>query len=146
MIPVLQKAKKKPAVVKAAVMPTPIAAMSASQAEVMSALFKVFGNVHRLRILVYLSLGERTVGEIEAALHIRQPTLSQQLGILRDAELITGRRVAKAAFYALTSDRGRCAIDVVHAANGTSVALDLRKDRRRISHTHSAAVFASVFR
>lgn len=51
-------------------------------------------------IIVYLDTKERSVSDIEASLKIRQPTLSQQLGELRDAGLIVGRRVSKSAVFA----------------------------------------------
>lgn len=43
-------------------------------------LIKLMANPNRLAILCRLSEGEASVGEMEATLRIRQPTLSQQLG------------------------------------------------------------------
>ncbi len=42
---------------------------------------------------------------IEVALDIQQPTLSQQLGILREAGIVTGRRLARRVYYRLADDR-----------------------------------------
>ena len=55
----------------------------------------------RLRIALLLLGVERSVAGIEAALGLRQPNLSQQLGALRDAGLVASRREAKSVFYRL---------------------------------------------
>ena len=45
---------------------------------------KALANEDRLLLLCQLSQGERCVSELEEDLGIRQPTLSQQLGVLRN--------------------------------------------------------------
>ena len=60
---------------------------------------KSMANEDRLLLLCHLSQGEASVSEIEAALGILQPTLSQQLGVLRRQELVTTRRDGKQIFY-----------------------------------------------
>ncbi len=115
------------------------------QAEELAVIFKMLSNSNRLKIIVYLQNNERTVSEIESTLKIRQPTLSQQLGELREAGLIVGRRVAKSAIYALTARGGRAA-NTIARANGHSThatqPIDSRIHRRTSSQ--QAAVFASV--
>jgi DNA-binding transcriptional ArsR family regulator len=115
-------------------------------AEDIAVLFKMMGNVNRLKILLYLAADERSVGDIEAALHIRQPTLSQQLSELREAELIVGRRVAKSVIYSLTRDRGQRALQVIYATgNARLPAPPLLDPHSRAKHrTQPAAVFAAV--
>jgi DNA-binding transcriptional ArsR family regulator len=49
--------------------------------------------------------GKARVGELEALLGIVQPTLSQQLTVLREQGLVSTRREGKNIFYALTSPR-----------------------------------------
>jgi len=66
-------------------------------------LMKVLSNPDRLMILCQLSKGELRVGEIEEVLGIVQPTLSQQLTVLRDEELVTTRREGKSIYYQVTS-------------------------------------------
>ncbi len=66
-------------------------------------LMKALANPDRLLILCQLSQQEMCVGELEASLGIVQPTLSQQLTVLRNAELVTTRREGKNIFYQLTS-------------------------------------------
>ncbi len=66
-------------------------------------LMKVLANPDRLLILCQLSQQEMRVGELEASLGIVQPTLSQQLTVLRNAELVATRREGKNIVYQLTS-------------------------------------------
>jgi DNA-binding transcriptional ArsR family regulator len=66
-------------------------------------LMKALANADRLMLLCQLSQGEMSVGELEAALGILQPTLSQQLGVLRDEELVQTRREGKHIFYRVRS-------------------------------------------
>ncbi len=67
------------------------------------ALLKVLANEDRLLILCQLTQGERAVGELEAQTGVRQPTLSQQLGVLREEGLVTTRRDGKYIYYCLAS-------------------------------------------
>jgi DNA-binding transcriptional ArsR family regulator len=54
----------------------------------------------RLRLIETIRTeGEKSVGELEMLTGIRQPGLSQQLAILRKAELVTTRRAAKQVYY-----------------------------------------------
>ncbi len=66
-------------------------------------LMKVLANPDRLLILCQLSQQEMCVSELEASLDIVQPTLSQQLTVLRNADLVATRRKGKNIFYQLTS-------------------------------------------
>jgi DNA-binding transcriptional ArsR family regulator len=68
------------------------------------ALLKALANEDRLLILCQLTQGERNVGELEKMTGVRQPTLSQQLGILRDEGLVVTRREGKYIFYGLASN------------------------------------------
>jgi len=67
------------------------------------ALLKALANEDRLLILCQLTQGQRNVGELEAMTGVRQPTLSQQLGVLRDEGLVSTRREGKYIFYGLAS-------------------------------------------
>ena len=64
---------------------------------------KVLANEDRLLLLCQLSQGERCVGELEEALGIHQPTLSQQLGVLRNEGLVNTRRQGKHIFYSVAN-------------------------------------------
>lgn len=64
-------------------------------------LFRVLGHPVRVAILRQLGFGERAVGEVASATGTMMSTLSQQLAILRKAELVITRRDAKQVFYSL---------------------------------------------
>src|SRR5690606_11995543 len=65
------------------------------------ALLKVLANEDRLLLLCQLMQGSKSVGELEQLLGIRQPTLSQQLTVLRGERLVTTERSGKYIFYTL---------------------------------------------
>jgi ArsR family transcriptional regulator len=65
------------------------------------AALKVLANEDRLLLLCQLSQAEMSVGELEARLGIRQPTLSQQLGVLRNENVVATRRQGKNVFYSV---------------------------------------------
>lgn len=72
-------------------------------AERARALLKVLSNPDRMLLLCKLSEGEHSVGALEAALGIAQPTLSQQLAVLRDEGLVQTRREGKQIHYTISS-------------------------------------------
>lgn len=73
---------------------------SATQA---CSMLKVLANEDRLMILCQLIEGKKNVGELEQLLGIRQPTLSQQLTILRDEKLVSTERQGKYIYYSIVS-------------------------------------------
>lgn len=66
-----------------------------------ASMLKVLGNEGRLQIVLRLLRGELAVSDLERELGLRQPNLSQQLGELRDAGLVVGRRDSKSVIYSL---------------------------------------------
>jgi DNA-binding transcriptional ArsR family regulator len=78
-------------------------------------LMKVLSNPDRLLILCQLSQGEHRVGELEELLGIVQPTLSQQLTVLRDEALVSTRREGKHIFYLLDSPQTLAVMQVLYA-------------------------------
>ena len=66
---------------------------------------KAIAHPLRFRIVEVLRAGELNVGEIEQASGIGQPALSQQLGVLRKADLVETRKDAKLVFYKLNQAR-----------------------------------------
>jgi len=65
------------------------------------AALKLLANEDRLLLLCQLSQGEMCVSELEAQLGIRQPTLSQQLGVLRTEGVVSTRRQGKNIYYSV---------------------------------------------
>jgi DNA-binding transcriptional ArsR family regulator len=77
-------------------------------------LMKVLANPDRLMILCQLSQGELRVGELEDSLGIVQPTLSQQLTVLREQQLVSTRREGKHIFYTLSSPQALAMIQTLY--------------------------------
>lgn len=64
-----------------------------------TAMLRALANEDRLLLLCQLTQGERCVSDLEALLDIHQPTLSQQLGVLRNEGLVATRREGKHIYY-----------------------------------------------
>jgi len=62
---------------------------------------KLLANEDRLLLLCQLSQGEMCVSDLEEALDIHQPTLSQQLGVLRTEGVVSTRRQGKNIYYSV---------------------------------------------
>ncbi|PWF43635.1 ArsR/SmtB family transcription factor [Massilia glaciei] len=75
----------------------------AAAANAASKLLKVLSNPDRLLLLCQMAQGEFSVSELETMTGIRQPTLSQQLTVLRDEQLVSTRREGKQIFYSIAS-------------------------------------------
>ena len=68
--------------------------------EALAEVMRTLGHDTRLRLIAtLLEQGEKSVSEIETLTGIGQPGLSQQLAILRKAELVQARRAAKQVYY-----------------------------------------------
>lgn len=90
-----------------------LAAMQASAAQACG-LLKVLGNPDRLLLLCQLAQGEYCVSELEALLQIQQPTLSQQLGVLRQEQLVSTRREGKNIYYTIASKEAMAVMEVLY--------------------------------
>jgi DNA-binding transcriptional ArsR family regulator len=77
-------------------------------------LMKTLANPDRLLLLCQLSQGEMSVGELEASLGILQPTLSQQLGVLREEEIVQTRRDGKHIYYRVRSPQALAVLNVLY--------------------------------
>jgi DNA-binding transcriptional ArsR family regulator len=113
-------------------MPTTTVPLDRMQAAAREAcgLLKVLSNPDRLLILCQLSQGEARVGELEELLGIVQPTLSQQLTVLRDEELVTTRRDGKNIYYSLASPKALAVIGTLYDQFcGTPAATKVRARR-----------------
>ncbi|MFL5258031.1 MAG: ArsR/SmtB family transcription factor [Rhodopila sp.] len=86
--------------------------------EVAAELFRALAHPMRVRILCRLLDGEISVAGLENELGLRQPSLSQQLGQLRDAGVVTTRRAAKSVYYTLADQRVRIIVDALRVAAG----------------------------
>ena len=89
--------------------------LSAGDAELVAEFLKNLCHPHRLMIVCALVEGELGVGDLERGLSIRQPSLSQHLGSLREAGIISGRKTGKTVFYRLSDDRAAKLVETLHA-------------------------------
>jgi DNA-binding transcriptional ArsR family regulator len=64
-------------------------------------LLKMMGNEKRLMILCQLVNGEKSVGELEGLIGLKQSALSQHLAKLRAQRLVATRRVSQTVYYRL---------------------------------------------
>ena len=78
------------------------------------ALMKVLANPDRLLLLCGLAEGERNVGELEETLGIMQPTLSQQLAVLRTEALVSTRRDGKNIYYQIASAKALAVMQILY--------------------------------
>jgi len=85
-----------------------------SQAAQVVSLLKVIGNPDRLLLLCQMLQGEYSVGELEELLDIQQPTLSQQLGVLRTEGLVATRRDGKYIYYRVSHPHVQVILEVLH--------------------------------
>lgn len=81
---------------------------------------KALAHPVRLRIMQALAGSERNVGEIDEAAAIGQPTLSQQLAVLRNAGLVRTRKDAKLVYYRVDDERLAQVGDRVASLIGTA--------------------------
>jgi DNA-binding transcriptional ArsR family regulator len=70
----------------------------------MESTFATLAEPSRLAIVGLLLERERSVQEIEAALHLPQPTISKHLRILRERGLVECRPDAQRRFYQLRAE------------------------------------------
>ena len=85
-----------------------------ANADAAGQLLKALGNPDRLLLLCQLAQGERNVSELEALLGIQQPTLSQQLAVLRREGLVATRRDGKQIFYRISSPAALAVIETLY--------------------------------
>jgi ArsR family transcriptional regulator len=69
-----------------------------------AAFLKTLAHEGRLMILCHLGNGEKSVGELESLLEMRQAAVSQMLARLRDEGLVDTRRDGKTVYYRLAGD------------------------------------------
>ena len=74
----------------------------------------MLANEDRLLLLCQLSQGEMCVGDLEEKLGIHQPTLSQQLGVLRTEGVVSARRDGKRIFYSVADPNAMQVLEVLY--------------------------------
>lgn len=79
-----------------------------------SQLLKSLSHPDRLLLLCQLTQGEYCVSELESLVGVGQPSLSQQLGILRKDELVATRREGKQIYYSIASDDALAVLQLLY--------------------------------
>ncbi|RBP42886.1 ArsR family transcriptional regulator [Eoetvoesiella caeni] len=77
-------------------------------------LLKALANPHRLLLLCQMTRGEHSVSALESTTGIRQPTLSQQLAVLREEQAVHTRREGKQIFYSIASQEALAVLEVLY--------------------------------
>lgn len=96
-------------------------------------VFRALGDETRVRIMALLVHGELCVCHVEAALGISQPNCSRQLGILKSAGIVDGRRDGTWVYYRITDQEHesvKSVLDVLAKTFGAERAL--RADHTRL--------------
>ena len=86
-----------------------------SSAKEACGLLSALANEDRLVLLCHIARDEHCVSELEELLDIHQPSLSQQLAVLRREGLVETRREGKRIFYRLKSKEALAIIDSLYA-------------------------------
>lgn len=76
-----------------------------AEPDLLGKYFRALGDPTRLRVLALLGDGERSVGELVAALGLPQPKVSNHLACLRWCGFVTTRREHRVIHYRLADDR-----------------------------------------
>jgi DNA-binding transcriptional ArsR family regulator len=87
----------------------------AARAREASSFLKTLAHEGRLMILCHLGAGEKSVGELENLLNIRQAAVSQMLARLRDEGLVSTRREGKTIFYSLCDENTEQLIGLLYS-------------------------------
>lgn len=69
--------------------------------ELKAEMFRALSHPARIRVLETLALGERSVGELQPEIGIESSHLSQQLGVLRRAGLVSSRKEGQSVYYSI---------------------------------------------
>ncbi len=74
-------------------------------AEAKAEMFRALAHPLRIRALEVLVVGERAVGSLAETLAAEMSHLSQQLAVLRRAQLVQSRRAGSTVFYSVRDPR-----------------------------------------
>ena len=77
-------------------------------------LLRQLANANRLLILCHIAAEERSVGQLEADLGIKQPALSQQLAELRQYGLVKTRRQSRSIYYSIADERAQAVMGMLY--------------------------------
>jgi DNA-binding transcriptional ArsR family regulator len=105
------------------------------RAEAACDFVKSLANPSRLMLPCALIDGERSVGDLETSLGLRQWSQSQQLSELREGGIVEARREAKQVFYRIKDRRAVALLETLHSA---ATCRRLRSPLRRLGRLRLA--------
>lgn len=85
-----------------------------AKAQEAASLLRALSNPGRLLLLCQMVDAERSVGELGGLSGIAQPSLSQQLGVLRGERLVATRRDGKHVLYRVDSPAALAVLQTLH--------------------------------
>jgi ArsR family transcriptional regulator len=112
--------------------------MANSQLQTFKAqFFRALAHPVRIKILEILIRGGRTVQELQQALELDQPIVSQQLAVLRNLHIVTAQKEGLTVRYALRDPAVGDLLDVArrifnnHLVNTRGMLRELQREARR---------------
>lgn len=102
-------------------------------------LLKMMANEDRISLLCQLAIKECHVAELETLLDIKQPTLSQQLGILRRAGGVETRRQGKFIYYRVTDKQILRLLELlwdIHCTTPPTVTNKPKKKKEKVENSN----------
>jgi DNA-binding transcriptional ArsR family regulator len=99
--------------------------------------FRALAHPVRIKILEILVRGGRTVQELQEALGLEQPIVSQHLAVLRNQSIVTGQKEGLSVRYALRDPLVGDLLDVArrifnnHLVNTRGMLRELQREARR---------------
>ena len=76
----------------------------------------------RVRIILALAEGTKTVNELVGGMSLKQPTISNHLRVLTDNNMVKRRRQGRQAYYSLTTKKIIRALEAVMRADVAMLA------------------------
>ena len=112
--------------------------MAATQLQAFKAqFFRALAHPVRIRILEILVRGGRTVQELQEALELEQPIVSQQLAVLRNQNIVTTQKQGLSVRYAVRDPAVGDLLEVArrifnnHLVSTRGMLRELRRETRR---------------
>jgi len=102
-----------------------------------AAFFRALAHPVRIRILELLVTGERSVQELQEALSVDQPVVSQQLAVLRAGNIVSGRKEGVSVRYTVRDPLIEKLLDTArqifnnHLVGTQDLLRELQRERRR---------------
>jgi DNA-binding transcriptional ArsR family regulator len=105
-------------------------------------VFQALSHPVRLEICQVLMTRQYSVGELCKMLGLKQYAISQQLAVLRKAEIVGTKRDARRIIYFLSNDKVR---RILRVSIANLVQLDASSDLIKLDRKQQAGGFARIF-